>query len=291
MGFDLEEAYKYSKARAEKLAQGEEEEEPVEPIDRFEPPKPLAERTLGDVWVEPVSGIQFIWIAAGEYRMGSPKDEPYRRPEEGPQHKVALDGFWVGKHPVTWEQWKTVMRDPGRLFDPAKAKHPVERINWEDIQKFIRRLSQMTGIKKYLYRLPTEAEWEYAARAGATTANHALAETPPPEGDPPHLADYCWYVKNAAGTTQPVGEKKANAWGLHDTLGNVWELTSDYYGKNYYGKSPEKNPRGAAYGDARVRRGGCWRSQENACRLANRSQVAESTRNDTLGFRLVMNDQ
>jgi formylglycine-generating enzyme required for sulfatase activity len=267
------------------------ENSPKTSAPKFVNPKPLADRKAGDLWVEPLTNLHFIWIPHGEFQMGSPDEESGRRLDEGPVHKVVLDGFWISKYPVTWGQWKRVTMDTGKLFDPSLKDHPVERISFDDTQKFIRKLSQLLKLKKFLFRLPTEAEWEYAARAGTTGADYSKTDAIPTEGISPHLAEFCWFNNNSSGETQPVGMLKPNAWGVHDMLGNVWEWISDCYNKKYYAESPERNPRGAAYGDVRVRRGGCWRSTETACRLASRSQVTMGSKNNKLGMRLVMSDE
>ncbi|MBF0158975.1 MAG: SUMF1/EgtB/PvdO family nonheme iron enzyme [Magnetococcales bacterium] len=247
------------------------------------PPPPLRqERVAGMVWTEPMTQIDFVWMPSGQFLMGSTKESLGRRPDEMPQHLVELDGFWIGRYPITIGQWKRIVGDPKGGYQPTKESYPVERVLWEDTQEFSRKFSRMTGGRLQL-RLPTEAEWEYAARAGSTTAFYF--------GDDPNQLDhYGWHLKNSGGHSQPVGQKKPNLWGLHDMLGNVWEWTSDWYSEEYYGRSPRRNPGGAAVGEARVRRGGSWRSQVGACRVAHRNRVVSESDSVAQGFRMVCID-
>ncbi|MBF0609594.1 MAG: SUMF1/EgtB/PvdO family nonheme iron enzyme [Magnetococcales bacterium] len=243
------------------------------------PPAPFKDRAPGTPWTEPLTQVEFVWIPPGKFTMGSPRDESSRKPDEGPQHEVELDGFWMGKYPITWTQWKRVMGDPRGLYQHERGDFPVERVLWEDTQNFLRKFLRMVG-GNVRARLPTEAEWEYAARAG-TPYTYFFGD------DPALLKDYAWYSLNSGGSTQPVGLKKPNPWGLHDILGNVWEWTEDWYSEDYYQNSPQRNPRGAPFGDVRVRRGGSWRSHANACRIAHRNRVAVQANSSALGFRLV----
>jgi formylglycine-generating enzyme required for sulfatase activity len=245
-------------------------------------PPPIGERTAGTLWTEPTTQIDFLWAPPGRFMMGSSKDAAGRKQEEMPLHEVELDGFWIGRYPVTLTQWKRVMGAPKATFGSAKDACPVDRILWDDTQEFIRKFARMTH-SRFQVRLPTEAEWEYAARAGSSSVFYF--------GDDPSLLDqYCWYIRNSNGQTQPVGQKPPNNWGLCDALGNVWEWTSDWYSEDYYNRSPLRNPTGAAVGDFRVRRGGSWRSQPSGCRLAHRNKVSTDSNNAAQGFRLVLID-
>jgi formylglycine-generating enzyme required for sulfatase activity len=190
-------------------------------------------------------GMKFALIPAGEFLMGSPEGQGGS--DEQPQHKVKITKpFYLQTTEVTQAQWKAVMGD-----NPSNSKGdglPVEQVSWEAAQKFIEKLSAKEGVK---YRLPTEAEWEYACRAGSTTGfcfGDAQSE----------LGEYAWYKMNSDGKTHPVGMKKPNAWGLYDIHGNVWEWCQDWYDENYYKNSPADDPQGPGSGSYRVCRGGSW---------------------------------
>ncbi len=213
--------------------------------------------------------MSFAYIPAGEFQMGSTNGEG----DEKPVHTVKIsEGFFMGQTEVTQAQWKTVMGNNPSYFKDC-AKCPVEQVSWEDAQQFIAKLNgQNDGFK---YRLPTEAEWEYAARSGMT-------------GDyAGNLDSMAWYSANAGSKTHEVGTKQANAWGLYDMHGNVWEWCQDWYDGSYYAKSPSVNPTGATTGSYRVLRGGGWGYVAVDLRSANRSSYSPSDRSSYLGFRVV----
>jgi formylglycine-generating enzyme required for sulfatase activity len=216
--------------------------------------------------------MTFVRIPAGEFRMGSTDGHA----DERPVHTVRISQpFYLGIHAVTQGQWEAAMgNNPSRFTgDPNR---PVERVSWEDVQEFIGRLNAREG--HTLYRLPTEAEWEYAARAGSTTAYCF--------GDDSHrLGEYAWYSENAGRQTHPVGTLQPNAWGLYDMHGNVWEWVQDWYGK--YAAEPVTDPQGPALGSARVYRGGSWSYGAGYCRSAYRRHDAPGYRYGGLGFRLL----
>ncbi|MBF0357392.1 MAG: SUMF1/EgtB/PvdO family nonheme iron enzyme [Magnetococcales bacterium] len=245
--------------------------------------KPEKEQTLkaDGNWIEQKTKMEFIWVPAGKFMMGSREKEPGHKPSEGPVHEVELDGFWFGKYPVTWEQWRQVMGNyPSGLFDPVKAKHPVERVSFSAINKFLSRFSNI-GDGENIYRLPTEAEWEYSVRCGTNNLFHF-------KGGSKELATYAWYKTNSEGGTHPVGEKQPNKWGFHDLMGNVWEWVSDWYGQDFYKISPAKNPVGKMdESKKRALRGGSWASPPKECRSANRQGVSEKIKNSMIGFRVV----
>src|SRR5215470_8127223 len=163
-------------------------------------------------------GMEFVLIPAGTFKMGSNTGDP----DERPVHQVTISkAFYMGKYEVTQDQWQAVMgTNPSAL--PGDANRPVEQVAWNEAQAFISKLNAMEGGQ--LYRLPTEAEWEYAARAGSPSV-YSFGN------DPKQLGEYAWYRGNAEHRTHPVGQKKPNAWGLHDMLGNVWEWVQDWEGK------------------------------------------------------------
>jgi formylglycine-generating enzyme required for sulfatase activity len=160
------------------------------------------------------------------------------------------------------------------------AKNPAESVSWDECQEFLKKLNAL-GKERGEFRLPTEAEWEYACRAGTRTrfcSGDADAE----------LADYAWYDANSGSTTHPVGEKKPNAWGLFDCHGNVWEWCADWWGHDYYGKSPRDDPTGPATGSGRVLRGGSWLYYPGLCRSAFRYTCGgPADRSSCIGFRVV----
>ena len=192
----------------------------------------------------------------------------------GPVHKVTLTkGFHLGKTEVTQEQWEALMgANPSRF---KGAKNPVENVSWNDSQDFLRRLNEK--LPGQSFRLPAEAEWEYACRAGSTTA-YSFGEG---EGN---FGEYTWCSANSAQATHPVGEKKANAWGLLDMHGNVWEWCADWHGP--YPAADQKDPGGPPNGQSRVLRGGSWNIKPMYCRSADRDNDTPDYRDDGIGFRV-----
>ena len=214
--------------------------------------------------------MEFVLIPAGEFLMGSTAGDG----DERPVHRVQIaQPFYLGKYAVTQGQWEAVMQNnPSRFTgDPTR---PVEQVSWEDVQAFIQRLNS----QETRYRLPTEAEWEYAARAGSTTA-YSFGD------DAAELWRYAWYSETAGDATHPVGQLQPNAWGLYDMHGNVWEWVQDWYGP--YTAASAVDPEGPASGSDRVIRGGSWFYDAGDCRSAYRRIADPGDRSDNLGFRLV----
>jgi formylglycine-generating enzyme required for sulfatase activity len=217
-------------------------------------------------------GMEFVLISAGTFQMGSNDGD---RGEE-PVHTVHLSrSFYLGKYEVTQAQWEAVMRyNPSHFM--GDSNRPVEGVSWDEVQEFIRRLNNKESGARY--RLPTEAEWEYAARAGSTTAYSF--------GDGVgQLGQYAWYNGNSGKTTHPVGQLQPNAWGLYDIHGNVWEWVQDWYGS--YASGTVTDPVGPQVGSIRVYRGGSWYYNARHCRSVNRNGVAPDYRGGGLGFRLL----
>ena len=223
-------------------------------------------------------GMEFILIPSGSFMMGSDPNFGNNHRDESPLHKVSISQpFYLGKYEVTQAQWVAVMGN-----NPSKFKgrnNPVETVSWHDTQEFITRLNAKE--KHARYRLPTEAEWEYAARAGTSTTYFF--------GDDKNaLSGYAWYHDNASDATRPVGQKQPNAWGLYDVYGNVREWVQDWYEEKYYANSPETDPQGPPSGKQRVDRGGSWGFNAMFCRSAFRGDVLPDSRMGYLGFRLAL---
>jgi formylglycine-generating enzyme required for sulfatase activity len=258
-----------------------------------------------------VGQIQLKWIAAGQFLMGSPNDEKFADSDEKPQHRVRISRpFYLGVYEVTQAQYEAVMGNNPSYFSSAGGgkdkvagqltdRHPVENVSWLDAVRFCNKLNEREGMKPFYkimgenvsvpdgkgsgYRLPTEAEWEYACRAGSTTKYSS-------GDDPAALGDHGWVGGNAGIVTHPVGQKAANGFGLHDMHGNVWEWCWDAFGKKYYAESPADDPLGPAGARAadRVLRGGGWNATPHFCRSAYRSWGSPDYRGRHLGFRLAL---
>jgi formylglycine-generating enzyme required for sulfatase activity len=213
---------------------------------------------------------EFVRIQPGVFLMGCPAAETQCGPAEKPAHRVGITkAFEIGKHEVTQAQWESVMgTNPSAFKGPSR---PVENVEWEDAQQFIAKLNSLGD--GYRYRLPTEAEWEYAARAGTDAA-----EPGPAESD-----RYGWFNTNSTGETHPVGEKQPNAWGLYDMRGNVAEWVEDWYEDAYYASSPELDPAGPRTGKQHFVRGGSFAFNPAAARATSRLGQARTNS----GIRLV----
>ncbi|MBI4749436.1 MAG: SUMF1/EgtB/PvdO family nonheme iron enzyme [Acidobacteria bacterium] len=211
-------------------------------------------------------GMEFVLIPAGEFQMGAKQFAP-----EKPVHKVKISQpFYLGKYQVTQAQWQAVMGSNPSYFKGENL--PVETVSWDDCQDFIKKLN---GKGEGAYRLPTEAEWEYACRAG-TTGDF---------GGTGKMKEMGWYSENAGGKTHPVGKKKPNEFGVYDMHGNVWEWCEDWYG--LYPSGNVTDPKGPDRGSRRVNRGGGWRGTAVGCRSAARGVILPGYRASYLGFRLV----
>ncbi|GAB4401903.1 MAG: hypothetical protein OHK0053_25200 [Microscillaceae bacterium] len=241
---------------------------------RINLPKTPDTPTAGS-YTEQINGVvlEMVQIKGGTFMMGSPTSEPERESDET-QHQVTLRDFKMGKYEVSQAQWRAVMgSNPSRFKDCDNC--PVENVSWEDIQEFLQKLNAMTGKN---YRLPTEAEWEYACRAGTTTPFYTGNNL---------TTDQANYDGNSKGQyrakTTPVGSFAPNAWGLYDMHGNVWEWCSDWYDE--YSSTAQTNPEGPATGSYRVLRGGSWLYYASSCRSANR-HLTPTFRSSFNGFRL-----
>ena len=233
-------------------------------------------------------GMELVLIPKGTFQMGSPIEEEGGADDEEQRQVTISQDYYLGVTEVTQGQYEKVMgTNPSYFRKRALRKsdtsmHPVEQVSWEDAVEFCKKLSDLPEEKKAgrVYRLPTEAEWEYACRAGSKTV-YSFGESSE------SLGDYAWFNGNSNEQTHPVGEKKANPWGLYDIHGNVWEWCSDWYGE--YPKGAVSDPVGPREGSDRVIRGGGWVRGEALCRSANRGNDAPAGRGNDGGFRLALN--
>ena len=213
---------------------------------------------------ERITSIEFCRVPADTFRRGRLRNF----------HRVIISkDFYLGKYLVTQAQWEAVMEDNPSQF--KGAKWPVENVSWEDCQQFIERLNYQTG--KNIYRLPTEAEWEYACRAGSVTA-YSFGD------DKKRLGEYGWYSANSGGETHPVGQKTPNPWGFYDMYGDVWEWCKDWYAP--YPGGLVTDPQGPSSGSERVLRGGGWFDGAMRCRSGFRSYFSPDFHCSFFGFRL-----
>ncbi|MEO5354197.1 MAG: formylglycine-generating enzyme family protein [Magnetococcus sp. XQGC-1] len=224
-------------------------------------------------------GMEFVLIPAGSFMMGSNVASRAVSNDEIPQHPITISRpFYLGKYEVTQSQWLAIMEQNPSKFIGGSL--PVDNVSWVAVQTFIQRLNAKEG--GVAYRLPTEAEWEYAARAGSDTTWYW--------GNSADEAErYAWYNSNANKQTHPVGQLQPNAWGLYDMLGNVWEWVSDRHDSKYYARSPRTDPTGPDTGSSWVYRGGSWSQGPRALRSANRIGRAPDFRDADMGVRLARN--
>ena len=237
-------------------------------------PEPSPQVSAGGDFTNSI-GMRFVYIQPGSFMIGSPEDEPgYDNDEK--RHRVKISsGFHMQTTEVTQGQWNAVMGNNPSDFKNCGNDCPVEKVSWDDVQKFIRKLNRKEGGDKY--RLPTEAEWEYAARAGSDAA-YCFGD------NESELSQYAWYDANSENSTHPTGRLKANAWGLYDIHGNVWEWCRDWYGEY---PSETVTDLGGPTGSKRVLRGGSWGSNAGVCRVSNRGRSFPVNRNWCFGFRLI----
>ena len=221
--------------------------------------------------------IAMVYMSGGTFTMGATSEQgsdAYDR--EKPAHSVTLSGYYIGKYEVTQELWKAVMGSNPSYYKGDNL--PVEQVSWNDVQEFLRKLNAMTGKR---YRLPTEAEWEFAARGGNSSRGYKYSG-----GN--SFGSVAWYWENSGIRTHAVGTKSPNELGIYDMSGNVWEWCQDWYNSSYYGSSPRTNPQGPNSGSYRVCRGGGWRSSARDCRVSYRDSYTPDFRYYYLGFRLAL---
>ena len=244
--------------------------------------KAVAPTPDSKTWMDPVSGMEFVYIPGGEFWMGCGERETACGDDEKPRHQLRVNGFWMGKYEVTQAQWQAVMwRNPSHFNG---ADRPVDSVSWNDAQEFLNELNAAWANSRSpaQFRLPSEAEWEYAARAGTQTA-YSFGD------DPAQLGDYAWFNGNSGNQTHSVGQLKPNAFGLYDMHGNVWEWVADTYHDNYNGAPTD----GSAWGNlgdgkAKLLRGGSWNRYPLYCRSALRYRFFPDLRHCNLGARVVV---
>ncbi len=268
-----------------------------------------AASSTDDKLVDPTTGMEFVWVEGGCFRMGDDFGEGWRR--EHPLHDVCVDGFYIGQFEVTQGQYKEITgetpSDNHSIFTNTDD-YPVIRVSWTDAQHFIEELNKRSSID---YRLPTEAEWEFAARGRGLKQKYSGGE---------NVDELAWYRINSDDSYDPktydkkdedgnpidyftteeyrekaknsmihkVGTKGANSIGIYDMSGNVWEWCSDWYEEKYYRNSPKKNPQGPDDGSKRIMRGGSWYSMDWDTRCSVRFKHEPDFKNGSVGFRLVL---
>jgi formylglycine-generating enzyme required for sulfatase activity len=213
--------------------------------------------------VNPKDGLTYVWIPPGSFMMGCSPGDSECFDDERPPHKVTITkGFWMGQTPVTQQAYQRVTGQNPSNFKGANL--PVETVAWDEARDYCVAIGG---------RLPTEAEWEYAARAGSTSARHG------------RLDDIAWYSANSGGQTHEVGQKAANAWGLFDMLGNVWQWEADWHGE--YQAGAQIDPSGPASGQDRALRGGSWYVESGSVRVSYHLRVVLGSRYTSVGLRCI----
>ena len=222
-----------------------------------------------------IDGFEFVKVSGDCFEMGCGPWAEQCFEDEKPQHNVCIDSYYIGKYEITQKQWQEIMGSNPSYFKKGKS-YPVESVSWNDVQSFLRELNAKTG---KTYRLPTEAEWEYASRSGGKEEMYSGGNA---------AADFAWYSNNSNMSIQQSGEKKPNGLGIYDMSGNVWEWCSDWYEKEYYSESVQANPRGPSEGKSRVLRGGSWYYDERNVRTTTRNRLWPDHKNSRVGFRIVL---
>ena len=226
------------------------------------------EPAAGSTWIENKTGMEFVWIPSGCFQMGSSAGEARAQPV----HRVCVKGFYLGKYEVTQAQYQQVMGKNPSYFQGAN--NPVEQVSWDDTQNFMEEIRYTTTSNKL--RLPSEAEWEYACRAGGQHETYCGGG---------RVDRFAWYNENSGKTTHPVGQLAANAFGLYDMNGNVWEWVQDVSYTSYQG-APTDGSAWEGSGEMRVLRGGSWFGSPQNGRAASRGNNSPAVRNSSIGFRL-----
>ena len=223
-----------------------------------------------------VNGIKYnmVWVEGGTFRMGATSEQGSEISDEKPVHSVTLSGYYIGKTEVTQALWQAVMGSNPSYFEGDDL--PVEQVSWDDCQEFIRKLNSLTGQN---FRLPTEAEWEFACRGGNNSRGYKYSGSN-------YIDNVAWYDGNSGDKTHPVATKSPNELGIYDMSGNVWEWCADWYGD--YSSGRQTNPKGPYGGSGRVNRGGSWYNFARNCRSSIRIDDYPTYRDDLLGLRLAL---
>ena len=241
-----------------------------QPVEQPQPTRPEPQRPQHNL-----PDIAMVYVSGGTFTMGATSEQGSDAwDDEKPAHSVTLSGYYIGKYEVTQKLWKAVMGSNPSNFKGDNL--PVENVSWNDVQEFLRKLNAMTGKR---YRLPTEAEWEFAARGGNSSRGYKYSGSN-------SLGSVAWYTDNSGNRTHAVGTKSPNELGIYDMSGNVWEWCQDWYGS--YSSSSQRNPHGSNSGSDRVRRGGSWLSNARYCRVSSRLSYSPVFRYYDLGFRLAL---
>jgi len=226
---------------------------------------------------DPTAGVEMVYIKGGCYQMGANEDDNDAYPEESPAHEVCLAGFYMGKYEVTQGQWQLIMGSNSSTPSTCNGNNcPVDNVSWSGARDFIITLNSKSG--GGTFRLPTEAEWEYAARSGGRREKYSGGNT---------LDSVAWYAENSGRKNHPVGTKAPNGLGIYDMSGNVWEWTNDWYGSDYYKNSTRNHPSGPDSGADRVVRGGCVTGEAANLRVSRRTGYPPDFRKPALGFRIL----
>jgi len=221
--------------------------------------------------------IEMVFVKGGTFQMGCTSEQSNCDDNEKPVHTVTVDDFYIGKYEITQKQWRDVMGNNPSVFFSGCDECPIESVSWDDIQKFLKKLNQKTGEH---FRLPTEAEWEFAARGGNQNNGYKYAGSN-------NINEVAWYKGNSDRNTHVVGSKSPNELGIYDMSGNVWEWCNDWYGEYYYGNSPSNNPQGPTSGTYRILRGGSWYNDAGYFRVTYRGGDYPVNSISVFGFRVV----
>ena len=245
----------------------------TQPARQAQQQKPAVSTSMPKVSLDDIMR-NMVYVEGGTFTMGATAEQKKTTKSEKPTHSVTLSSFYIGKYEVTQSLWKAVMGSNPSRFEGDNL--PVERVSWNDCQTFLRKLNAMTGQN---FRLPTEAEWEFAARGGNRNRGYQYSGSNV-------LSDVAWYDDNSGSKTHNVGTKAPNELGIYDMSGNVWEWCQDWYG-DYHGYS-QTNPTGPSSASGRVNRGGSWYNYARYCRVAVRGSYAPDGRGSDLGLRLAL---